>query len=560
MNHVCNHCSTPFEVTDEDLAFYDKVSPVFNGKKEQIPAPTLCPTCRHQRRLAFRNERHLYHRKCDLTGKQIISQYAQSDLKSYTNAEWWSDKWNALDYGKDMDFSRPFFEQFHELQVAVPHPAVANDSSNVNSDYANQTGYLKNCYLVYDSDYCEQTLYVQTGKHSLSCVDCLRPFHCELCYECVDCMRCYATSYSQNCENCTNGYFLQDCKGCKHCFGCSGLRNKEYCIFNEQLTKEEYEKRLSEFNPTNHSSLKAAQDIVNAWMITQPRPAHHNVSTENSTGDFLVNVQHATSCFDCNNIRDCKYCSNLSESATDCMDYDVWGYHAELLYEVMTSGYNSSHNLFCNDCWADVNDILYCDACFHSSSLFGCVGLKKNTYCILNKQYTKEEYEKLVPKIIEHMKKYGEWGEFFPIQNSLFSYNESVAHEYFPCTKEEALTQGWQWRDDEVVENQYLGPIANVPEDIRDIDETICKQILLCEVTKKPYKIIPQELKFYQDMQLPIPRKCPDQRHKERMAQRNPRTLWMRNCANCQKEMETTYAPDRPEIVYCEECFLSTIY
>jgi hypothetical protein len=25
-------------------------------------------------------------------------------------------------------------------------------------------------------------------------------------------------------------------------------------------------------------------------------------------------------------------------------------------------------------------------------------------YCILNKQYTKEEYEILVPKIIEHMK------------------------------------------------------------------------------------------------------------------------------------------------------------
>jgi len=30
-------------------------------------------------------------------------------------------------------------------------------------------------------------------------------------------------------------------------------------------------------------------------------------------------------------------------------------------------------------------------------------------YCILNKQYSKEEYEELVPKIIEHMQKTGEW-------------------------------------------------------------------------------------------------------------------------------------------------------
>jgi len=37
-----------------------------------------------------------------------------------------------------------------------------------------------------------------------------------------------------------------------------------------------------------------------------------------------------------------------------------------------------------------------------------------------------------VPKIIEHMQKMGEWGEFFPSSLSPFGYNETVAEEYYP--------------------------------------------------------------------------------------------------------------------------------
>ncbi|TSC60662.1 MAG: Uncharacterized protein Greene041662_148 [Candidatus Peregrinibacteria bacterium Greene0416_62] len=76
MNQICSQCSAKFEIAQADLAFLDKVSPLFGGKKYTIPSPKLCPDCRQQRRLAFRNERHLYHRKCDKTGRQIISVYS----------------------------------------------------------------------------------------------------------------------------------------------------------------------------------------------------------------------------------------------------------------------------------------------------------------------------------------------------------------------------------------------------------------------------------------------------------------------------------------------------
>lgn len=85
--------------------------------------------------------------------------------------------------------------------------------------------------------------------------------------------------------------------------------------------------------------------------------------------------------------------------------------------------------------------MLYCANCFHSSYCFGCVGLRNKSYCILNKQYTKEEYEVLVPQIIKKMQADDKWGEFFPITMSPFAYNETVAQEYFPLSKEEALAK-----------------------------------------------------------------------------------------------------------------------
>ncbi len=56
---ACITCGAGFEVTDEDMQFYDKLSPVIGGEKFQIPPPKMCPSCRQQRRLAFRNERKL---------------------------------------------------------------------------------------------------------------------------------------------------------------------------------------------------------------------------------------------------------------------------------------------------------------------------------------------------------------------------------------------------------------------------------------------------------------------------------------------------------------------
>ena len=72
------------------------------------------------------------------------------------------------------------------------------------------------------------------------------------------------------------------------------------------------------------------------------------------------------------------------------------------IYETVATGTQSSAQKFCEES-VDSSSVQYCQILRNSSDAFGCIGLRNKQYCILNKQYTKQEYEELVPKIISHM-------------------------------------------------------------------------------------------------------------------------------------------------------------
>ena len=108
---TCKQCEADFEVTKNDLDFYNKMG---------VPEPVECFDCMRRLRLSFRNERVFYSRKCDMCKKDIISVYrSDSPLKVYCNKCWWSDDNDTSIYGRDYDFSRSFFEQIQELQRAL---------------------------------------------------------------------------------------------------------------------------------------------------------------------------------------------------------------------------------------------------------------------------------------------------------------------------------------------------------------------------------------------------------------------------------------------------------
>lgn len=475
-------------------------------------------------------------------------------MKVYDYDEWWSDKWDQHETGRDFDFNRTFFEQFKELQEEAPHVSIVNINSE-NSAYTNMSADNKNCYLLFASENCEDCFY---GKLVQSCSDCIDSnfiYDSQLCYEGINLTNCYNAYFSEKCSNSNDIWFSYGLRNCNFCVLCSNLRNKKYCINNKQYTKEEFFKH---FDPKSIGSYKYLIEMLKKFKELKENTivrAAEITNSEDSTGDFLQNCRNCLDCYDVTSGQDCRYLTDALDPL-DTYDSSFIYYKPELCYETMST-LQLNNVQFSSFCYYS-NDLQYCDLVFNSSNCFGCVGLNKKKYCILNKQHTKEEYERLITRIIKHMKETGEYGEFFPIELSPFGYNETVAFEYFPLTKEQVEKNGWRWKD-ESRNYAYQGAEYEIPDNIKDVPDDISNKILICGETKKPYKIIPHELGFYKRNNIPIPRLSPDTRHLGRMIRRNPRELWNRKCEKCSVDIKTTYSPERPEKVYCEKCYLETI-
>ena len=557
-------CKQSFEITEADLAFYDKISPVFSGKKEQIPSPTLCPNCRMQRRLSFRNERSLYKRACSISGREIVSVYRpDAPFPVYDNPEWWSDAWDGRSYGCDFVGTKPFSQQFIDLLNAVPKMARIQQGENLNAEFTNCASYNKNCYMLFSANGNEDCYYGSFINKCRSCVDNHNILRCELCAHCSDCTGCYHGIGLQDCSNCTDCIFSAHCVGCRSCFGCVNLREKEYHFFNVPCSKEEYASKLEDLRLSGASSFAAQQSKALASMLRHPRRYYEGLQNEDATGNYITQSKHAHHCFDSSDLEDCAFCS-CCHNMRDAYDITHYGISEtnELLLEGEGIGHGAVRVQFCKLVWGGSTDMLYSYECFACSHCFGCTGLKRASFCILNKQYMEEQYYQLVPQIISRMRQDGEWGEFFSTPVSPFAHNETVAIDYEPITRAEALVRGFFWHDavDELSHVSKTIPAEKLPESIEEIPDDILNWAIQCEATKRPFKIIKQELEFYRTLGLPVPRLHPDERHRRRMSLRNPRTLWKRTCAKCKKGIETTYAPERPEIVYCESCYLAEVY
>lgn len=492
--------------------------------------------------------------------------YAQeTKFPVYCSNCWWGDSWDRYKNGRDFDFNRPFFEQFEELRNGSPHFAMAVLQSTMeNSDYCNQAGYLKNCYLVFNSDESEQCLYGKGVNGCFDCLDCFKVSDGSACYESVNCTRCSFSTFMTDSHSCDNCHFGSNLIGCRNCFGCVNLRNKEFYFFNKKLPPDEYKAAVSR--------LRAEKTLPQIYDEFKQFKSRHFVkwmqekNTENCTGDYLVNCKNCIECFDCENLENSKYCSDLKKAdKVSFGNYDVsyFGLGVDHSYECSVAGYGVNHILFCEDVW-ESHDCMYSQFCVNSShDLFGCVALRKAQYSILNKSYSKEEYDALVPRILEHMKKTGEYGEFFPISMSSFGYNETNAQEYFPLTKKEVLKRGWKWRD--IKDPDYSGVTKKlkasiIPVNIKEIPDEILSWAIECEETGRLFQIQKLELAFYRKMNLSIPKLHPDERHKRRFESRNPRILESRVCSNCGTSLKTTVSIEKSNRVYCEKCYLEAVY
>ncbi len=558
----CKKCQQDFALDQDDFGFYEKIG---------VPPPTFCPECRYIRRLLDRNEYNFYKRKCDATRENIISIYRpDAPFPVYKQEYWKSDAFDAIKYGRDFDFLNPFFEQYEELRRVVPHLALVN-SNSVNSEYTNQSNNNKECYMLVTSDLCEKCMYGNWCQKSFLCSDCSMTEKSEFCYECVNITKCSRCAWAYDCSDCVDVYLSSDCRGCTDCFACVGLRNKQYCYLNQSLNKEEYEEKISK-KIWSRDFIKEEKNNFFDLYLSKPHKFYHGFQAQKSSGDYIQNVQNSRVVFNCRDNKDTAYMQDAWNKTEDCRDCTEI-INAEQSYEMQ--GVETPHRtIVARSCLGHITDSYYCDMCFGVQDCFGCFGLKQKQYCILNKQYMKEEYLKMKKKIVEYMRKTGEWGEYFPTKVSPFSYNESMAQDYFPLTKEEALKAGYTWYDRPERDYKITLFTKDLPKTFNEIKENILEEVIQCssqnisdQKEKYPlcvtaFKITSLELSFYKILNLPFPEKCFACRRTDRFKFRNPRKLWHRKCMKegCQNEFETSYAPDRPEIIYCESCYNKEVY
>ena len=505
---LCARTGRRFGVTEGETSVRQKASACLGSKLPPFPSPQFCPEVREQQRLSFRNERKLYHRECSRTKNNIIALYPpDSSCPVLQQSVWWSDEYDPLAYGRDFDFARTFFEQFQELHFAVPKLAIQNAKSE-NCAYTNYSAENKNCYLLVGGLGSEDCYYSYRIFYSRDAVDCYDLYRCEMCYECTESTELFGCLYCANCRSSSELTLCENCIGCKNCFGCVNLRQAENMLFNESCLPEKVAEERARFLVEPELFRRRLAQLKQQ----NPPPLQYVWRSEDCTGSQIYNCRRCHGAKTIKNSEDCFHV-NTGENNRDCADCNFFD-NSELQYFCSNNEKNYGV-MFCSLVWYTSNSA-YLLNCFNGSNLFGCSGMKKNKYCLLNKQYSAPDYEKLLERVARHMQETGEWGRFFPFQLSPFAYNDSVAQDYYPLGKEEAIALGCRWKTARSAEMNTRA--QTVPRGLFNATDTLCKTTFQCEVSGDYYRLVPQELSFYRKLKLPVPCKSPETRHRERMA------------------------------------------
>jgi hypothetical protein len=582
---VCQNCKKDFTIEPEDFEFYKKID---------VPPPTWCPECRMVRKTAWSfGATQLYSRICQAPGhsERIVTVFPESaKLKVYDYKFWNSDGWDPLSHGRAYDFDKPFFEQLKQLFEDVPVRS-AGITNSISSDYCTGVTDCKNCYLCSGGFGSENCSYSHTVLFSKECVDANLSLFDEQTYSVFNTDKSFKTSFAVFCQELVDCDFMYDCTGCSDCLGCVGLRNQRYCIFNKKYSKEEYKIERAKYDL---GSYKTRQDVAGkfeALVMKFPRKFAFKVNAPDSTGDQLLNVKNCKFSFQAlDDMENCKFALVAGRGAKECYDIAGAGLKSSLLYET-TSSINAQRTFFSYRVY-NSQDVQYSRECSDCDHLFACVGLRSKKYCIFNKQYSKEEYNELVPKIIKHAKDVPyfslrgqeyRYGEFPPIEFSSFPYNSSWVDEYFPLSKDEALRMGYAWLNVPESMHALTKRTDEIPDNIRDVADSILQDVIACSHAgnckhscRGVFKLIPSELQFYRKFNIALPRECPQCRFRDSLKHLTPYKLWHRQCecagvkqrtgyentgnhshgaARCPNEFETAYEPGRPEMLYCEQCY-----
>jgi hypothetical protein len=504
-NRVCPETGDHFKLSQAILDLH---------KLLRTPPSKITPWARVRRLRASLQGSDFFQRIIE-DDRTIITNY-DPDSRGHLlpSQEWYAKRAqdSFLSYGCAVDVSRSFFEQWEIFSRKLPRPALIQDPQNEKSEWTSYCSQSKNCYFGYNAWGNTDCLYCDYGLLDANCCDVTGSDRVEWSY---DCTRSDDNSHIFFCERCTfslNLYFCLNCVNCHDCFGSTNLKNKKYYFLNEPLSEEEYKKRLSAIDLSDHRVLaKWKEQIKTTYWKTAPHKALVILSCENVEGDDLLECRDSTGVgyLGCERIYDSFgiFKSKDSASLVSILESERCLYSQNIEY-----GYE---NKMCSICISCI-DVEYCELLLNCEHCFGCIGLQNKKYCIFNTQYGEDAYWQIVDQLKTTMLERGEYGEYFPYSSFSNAYNTSNA--------EELLTHAFR-----------------------------------CENSGRLYRIVKPELEWHRKFRLALPRLHPTIRSKERALELYPLWFETNECASCHQSIQTRIPRSRGYPLYCQPCYEKTM-
>lgn len=291
-----------------------------------------------------------------------------------------------------------FILELNRIIALQPRPPYKTYNSDQGCEYVNNLYYCKNLYSAFDCAQCSDSFYLFDSYLTVNSGDCDYAVESQLCYESVDAVKAYNCDYLEYCENIRDSSFCYRCIGGNNLFGCVNLTNKSFCVFNRQLTEPQYQEAIKKYKALPTEQILAYVEQLKAMYPLTQTIGDHNQNTD--YGNYIHFDINCYLCFDAAHDENCMYVYD-SFYCKNSQDMTYTAQNVDLTYEAVdsTEVYNCNFIVDSKNC----HDSSYIFNCMDVKNSLGCAGLAHKQYCILNRQLTKEDYERIAPQIIQEL-------------------------------------------------------------------------------------------------------------------------------------------------------------
>lgn len=504
-----------------------------------------------------------YNKHAD-TGKPIICPvHPATGIRVLPDKEWFDR--DFVEFGRDVNLEHSFFEQLIQLRRDVPSSAGRNYEPIENSIAVVSLGDVNSYFVVLSRS--KNTLFSVSALDTESSAEVYNSSAITNSYQVVHSERVYNSQYIRESRDCMNSAFLFDCRNVENCFGATNKRNKKYLWFNEQLSKEEWERRRAEVDLGSRSQTQNWLSRFHELVQSAPWPENFNEQSENSSGEYLTKATNCDTVYYSDGGSKNEYhtawslgnCEGNAYSASLSDDQNIY-FGCDI---VQSNQCRYSYLLM------RCQNVEYSTECYDCEDCFGCVGLRKKRFCILNKQYSEEEYWKKLDELKCAMLERGEYGAFLPAQMSPAYFPEGGSVRYYLADPEKfaQATNAYTFKaEDEgalgsaLANANDLPDATTIPDSIDDIDDSWIGKALYDSAYKRPFSLFAPEVALYKKLRVAPPVSHHVKRVLDLTLTSNTGVFEKHPCKICQKEVTISRNPTYPDHqVLCKTCYLEYI-